>query len=393
MKKLFTILVIVGASVGGYFVVQPMIAKETVDTEEVITEPEIVIRTEEYTIGDGDTFTIAAEELGITYSDALKIVETAEPIFDFTKVKLGKKLVTVYEDEVLSRLEYEPNSNIVITVDLQNKFETVEKPIEYDISIESAELTIQNSLYVDGIESHIPDLLILKFADVFAWEIDFATQVQPGDSMKVLYEKRSRNGVDSGVGEVLWGEFTNSGDISYAYRFIDSNEKSSYYNENGESLVREFLKAPLSFSRITSGYTNSRFHPTLQRSTPHRAIDYGAATGTPIMAVADGTVKVARWNGGYGNYIDIRHNSIYETQYAHLSKYAVSAGDHVEQGDIIGYVGSTGFSTGPHLHYQVKVNGALLNPLEVEFPKGEAISEDQLDEFYKQKDEIDSQRQ
>ncbi|PIZ54790.1 hypothetical protein COY25_01745, partial [Candidatus Uhrbacteria bacterium CG_4_10_14_0_2_um_filter_41_7] len=157
------------------------------------------------------------------------------------------------------------------------------------------------------------------------------------------------------------------------------------------SLVKQFLKAPLSFTRITSGYTDSRFHPTLERTMPHRAIDYAAPIGTPIMAVADGTVTFAKWNGCFGNNIDLKHNSVYETQYAHLSKFSVVAGQTVHQGDIIGYTGTTGCSTGPHLHYQVRVNGTLVNPLEVDFPEGDPIPEDQMADFLKQKDEIDAQ--
>lgn len=393
MKKMFAIILLCVLSLVGYFVIHPIFAKSSA-TEELteIKEPEIILTTKEYTIKDGDTFTVAAEALNIPYSEALIIVDNAKPIFDFTKVKLGKKLVLVSLDGVSSRLEYEPNSETIISVDLQNNYATTEEPIKYDISFETAEVTITNSLYLDGINSGLPEMLILKFADVFAWEVDFATQVQPNDTMHVLYEKRSRNNVDSGVGDILWGEFKNMGEGSFAYRFINSEGDVTYYNENGESLVREFLKAPLSFSRITSGYTNSRFHPTLEKNMPHLAIDYAAAIGTPILAVADGNVTRASWNGGYGNYIDIRHNSIYETQYAHLSAYNVKAGDHVKQGDVIGYVGSTGFSTGPHLHYQVKVNGALQNPLEVEFPKGDAIEENQMYEFIRQKEEIDSKR-
>lgn len=158
-------------------------------------------------------------------------------------------------------------------------------------------------------------------------------------------------------------------------------------------MQRQFLKAPLNYSRITSGFTYSRFHPVLQASTPHRAIDYAASTGTPIFAVADGVITQAGWNGGYGNYIDISHGSVYDTQYAHLSRIIVSYGQTISQGETIGYVGSTGFSTGPHLHYQVQVHGELVNPLEVDFPEGDPILDEERDQFESQKQEIDELRQ
>jgi len=171
-----------------------------------------------------------------------------------------------------------------------------------------------------------------------------------------------------------------------AYRFVDSNEKEGYYDEKGNSLVRQFLRAPLHYSRITSGFAYARFHPILGKNTPHRAIDYAAPVGTPIMATADGTVTFAGWSTiGYGNFIDVKHNGIYSTQYAHLSRFGkgIKAGAHVQQGQIIGYVGSTGYSTGPHLHYQIKKNGHLVNPLEIELPAGDPIPEDQKEAFQK----------
>ena len=158
-------------------------------------------------------------------------------------------------------------------------------------------------------------------------------------------------------------------------------------NKEGKSLVRQFLKAPLRYDRITSGYTNARFHPTLGNNMPHKAIDYAASRGTPIRAVGDRTVTYAGWNDGYGRYINIRHNGTYSTQYAHLSGFAVNNGSQVSQGDIIGYVGSTGFSTGPHLHYQIKKYGQKVNPLEVELPAGDPVPQNKKSDFKKIKRE------
>lgn len=389
MKKLIFLTIILSAGAIFYFAKQAN-SQPKIQEQEVVTEIQIEITKEKYTIQEGDTFISAIEALGFEYATGIEIVDSAAEVFDFTSVKLGKDIAIISHDGVQKYLEYEPGTEYVIRVDLNNNFETTKADIEYEIEIARASVTIENSLFVSGLEANLDEELILQFADIFAWEVDFATQIQNGDNFEVLYEKRFRDGVESGVGYVLKGSITNYGETYYAYQYKNFEDKISYFNERGESLVREFLKAPLSYSRITSGFTYSRFHPTLGTNTPHRAIDYAAPYGTPIMSVADGVVKYASWNGGYGNYIDIRHNSTYDTQYAHLSSFNVRAGDSVKQGDIIGYVGSTGFSTGNHLHYQVKVNGELQNPLEIDFPAGDPIPEDQMDEFNKQKEQIDA---
>ncbi len=367
-----------------------MNAREKQEENIETTEPQIQITTNSYTIQDGDTFTKAAEQLEIPYSEALAIVEAATDTFDFTRVRIGKTLSIVFEDGVRKRLEYEPDNERVIVVDLQNNYATTEKPIEYNVELTTAQVTIQESMFLSGVNAGVPETVILDMAEIFAWEIDFATQTQTGDSFQVLYEKRTRNGQESTPGKVLAATFTNRGSVSSAFRF-ETEEKAGYYDAAGNSLVRPFLKAPLSYSRITSGFSYSRFHPVLGTNTMHRAIDYAAPLGTPIMAVGDGTITYLGYNGGYGNYIDIRHNATFETQYAHLSSYAqgLRAGSRVTQGQVIGYVGSTGYSTGPHLHYQVEVNGELVNPLEVEFPSGDAIAEEYKPAFDQKRSELE----
>ena len=207
MKKLIIFVLVIGAFTGIYFATQSKLEAQT-DVGDVsvtipIDEPQIDVQVDEYTISDGDTFTVAMEALGISYSDALAIVEASKPVFDFTSVKLDKTFKLITEDGVKVRLEYEPNSDQLFVVDLQDGYKTTEQEVEYDLSLETAELTINNSMYQDGLEAGLPELLILKFADVFAWEIDFSVQVQPGDKFKVLYEKRMRDGADAGVGDII----------------------------------------------------------------------------------------------------------------------------------------------------------------------------------------------
>ncbi|MDP4008479.1 MAG: peptidoglycan DD-metalloendopeptidase family protein [Candidatus Peregrinibacteria bacterium] len=398
MKKAILIIVLIGIAGTGYFVVNKALPGLHAETEPVVeiedTGPK---RTEQnHTIGDSDTFTSIMEELGIEYAEALAIVDASSEIFDFTNVRVGKPIRVVYIDGVRNALEYEPNKEDIVSVDLTNDaYSTTISPIEYDVTIERGEATIEESMFLSGVEAGLSEVLILDLAETLAWEVDFATQVQTGDSFVVVYEKRTRNGEEAGVGKILTASFTNVGETVYAYLYHDSNGDEGYYDKDGNSLVRPFLKAPLSYNRISSGYTYARFHPTLQRTTTHLAIDYAAASGTPIKAVGNGTITAYGWNGGFGNYVDIRHNDTYQTQYAHLSAYAkgLGVGSRVNQGDVIGYVGSTGFSTGPHLHYQVKVHGELVNPLEVEFPKGEALSESDMPRFLEARAELDALRE
>lgn len=398
MKYLVGSIVLIGVIFCGFWFWKSdrpdVSAQETPDQVvllDVPSGPRIEIQSRE--VIEDDTFTKVMEDLGVSYADALEIVSSAEEVFDFTSIKLGKTFRLVKEDGLPVRIEYEPGTEYAVVVDLQNGFETHKEPIAYDVSVETAEVTINSSLFEDGVAAGLSEQLIIEFANVFAWEIDFATQVQAGDTMKVLYEKRFRGGEEAGIGNVLAGTFTNYGETVEGYRFEDAEGEVGYYNAEGDSLVRPFLKAPLSYSRITSGFTYSRFHPVLGTNTMHRAIDYAAPLGTPIMAVGDGTILQAGWNGGYGNYVAIRHNDRLRTNYGHLSAFAkgIKPGARVTQGQVIGYVGSTGWSTGPHVHYEVQEYGTLVNPLEVEFPKGDALPEEELEDFFHHRDMLKAQ--
>ena len=343
-------------------------------------------------IVEDDTFTKAMEALGVGYAEALRILASAEGIYDFANVRIGKTLaLTLGEDGFPAKLTYEPNASTSVVVEnMSGDWVAREEEIEYDIDVVKARGTISSSLYAAGLEAGMSEGAIITLADTFAWSVDFATQVREGDTFEVAYEKRSRDGADAGTGRVLTAGFTNDGTRHEAYLF-EMDGKDGYYDEAGASLVRQFLKAPLSYSRITSGYTNARFHPVLKSSTPHRAIDYAAPLGTPVMATADGVISSYGWNsGGYGNLASIRHNSTFSTNYAHLSRFAkgLKRGSAVTQGQVIGYVGSTGFSTGAHLHYEIVKDGTKVNPLQVELPAGDPIPEEQRPAFEAKRDEL-----
>lgn len=345
---------------------------------------------EKYQVGEDDNFASIMNKMGFSYNEMLFILDKASTTYDFSKIRLGQNFIlTKKENQELLYLDYEINKEDFVRINFSSSslenisFEKLK--IEYEITIEKQSAIVSSSLYLDGLEAQIPEEIIMEFTDIFAWTIDFSVQVQKEDSFVIIYEKRSRDGEDAGYGNILAGKFINSGKEFDAYIFENAEGNLAYYNSDGEAMIKQFLKAPLEFKRITSGYTYGRFHPVLEKNYDHLAIDYAAPIGTPVMAVGDGTVVYAGWNGGFGNYIDIKHNDIYSTQYAHLSAYAkgIKYGTKVKQGQIIGFVGSTGWSTGPHLHYQIEKNGKLVNPLEIDLPPGDPVPEDKKEEFSK----------
>lgn len=388
MKHIFLLLILAALSFGIFFVwrgqapLESATSEISAEQEEIITKPKETVRV--YTIAEGDTFATVLEQFDIGYEQMLQIIDAASSTYDFTKIRLGRDIRFVYSAGALDRFEYDIDTESMVVAKKEVAgFVVSSIPIKYVVDEVYVQGTVTSSLFVAASKIGVSDATILEMAEIFAWSIDFATAIREGDSFTLFYEKRTRDGKPAQDGRVLAATFTNAGKTSTAYKFTDDDGKVAYYNDEGESLIRQFLKAPLRFSRISSGFTYARFHPTQQRNMPHRAIDYAAPAGTPIMAVGDGLVNYAGWNGGYGRYISIRHNETYETHYAHLSRFAkgIRNGTRVSQGDVIGFVGSTGWSTGPHLHYEIEKNGTLVNPLKIELPKGDPVSEERRAEF------------
>ncbi|MEK9185958.1 MAG: peptidoglycan DD-metalloendopeptidase family protein, partial [Patescibacteria group bacterium] len=214
-------------------------------------------------------------------------------------------------------------------------------------------------------------------AEIFAWQIDFAADIQKGDSFKVFYEERYRDVQYIMPGKILAAEFTNTGKTFRGYYFAGSNGKAGYYDEEGNSLQKQFLKSPLQYKYISSGFSYSRLNPITKKVSAHRGIDYAANYGTPAVSVGDGMVIQAGWNGPYGLSVLIRHNDTYQTRYGHFQSLArgIAVGAKVKQGQVVGYVGATGQATGPHLHYEMHKFGSYVNPFTVEIPPGEPIND------------------
>jgi murein DD-endopeptidase MepM/ murein hydrolase activator NlpD len=235
-------------------------------------------------------------------------------------------------------------------------------------------------------------MLALQLADVFAWDLDFTTDLRKNDRFKIVVEGLYRDGEFRKYGDILSAEFVSDGEDYFAYRYSHDG-KTDYFDADGKSLRRAFLKAPLSFRRISSRFSNRRFQPILKIWRPHHGLDYAAPTGTPVSASGDGTVIFAGRSGGYGNLIKIRHRNGWKTYYGHLSRFArgIRKGKRVEQGQLIGYVGATGLATGPHLHYEMRIHNKPVNPLSVKIPHGEPIPERLMADFRRVKGEMDAQ--
>ena len=241
--------------------------------------------------------------------------------------------------------------------------------------VTNASGTITSSLYLGAQRAGLSDNLIMELANIFGWDIDFALEIRAGDQFSLIYEEQYLDGEKFGDGAILAAEFINQGKVFRAIRFEDEEGYGSYYSPEGESMRKAFLRAPVDFRRISSRFTKARYHPVLGKKRPHRGVDYSAATGTPIKASGDGRVIFRGTKGGYGRTVMIRHGSQYTTLYAHMSKFrgSVKQGSRVRQGQVIGYVGKSGLATGPHLHYEFRVNGVHRNPLTIKLPAAEPL--------------------
>ena len=256
----------------------------------------------------------------------------------------------------------------------------VERPIEKRQAQAAGQ--IDSSLFLAAAEAGISDRIIMNVAGIFAWDIDFVLDIREGDQFTLIYEELWRDGERIGDGEILAAEFVNRGEVFRALRYQDPSGRVDYYTPDGKSLRKAFVRAPLSFSRISSNFNPRRRHPKLNTIRAHRGVDYAAPTGTPVKAAGDGKIIHRGTRGGYGKTVIVQHGGNITTLYAHLSRYSkIRNGGRVRQGDVIGYVGATGLATGPHLHYEYRRNGVHLNPRTVKLPDAEPINPDYREEF------------
>ncbi|HLP62670.1 MAG TPA: M23 family metallopeptidase [Candidatus Deferrimicrobium sp.] len=342
----------------------------------------------EISLRSGDTIISALARAGVAYEPAYKFFQAVKPIYDLKKISAGKKFFLSLSSSPggeIEKFKYEIDVNRYVEVfrDAQNNcFCGKIITIPYDIKREIIKGEITYSLFESILEcGERPELADL-LASLFEYDVDFNRDIQEGDSFAVIVEKRFLNGQFSSYGNVLASEFTNRGKTIRLLRYTDPEGMSAYYHPDGRSVRKMFLRCPLPFMRVTSRYGN-RHHPVLGFSARHNGVDFGAPAGTIIRASAAGVIQAIGYDSGRGRYISIRHPNFYTSHYYHLSGVAkdIKTGTKVDQGQLIGYVGSTGLSTGPHLHYGMEKSGRFFNPLQLESPAKEPVNQKYFEDF------------
>lgn len=331
-------------------------------------------------ISDSDTFYGVMRGFDLTPQEIRKLTKAARPIYRLERLKKDS-VVSVFtrEDDVVTVLyRMNPYEVLVLERDEAAKYgykaATQKLPKEVRLKIGSG--VIESSLYSAAMESGVPPAVVLSLSDVFAWDVDFNTDMRKGDTFKVLYEQIYVDNEFVENGNLRGAEISSGGRDYKAIYYKDSHGRSGYYDLNGRSLKRMLVKSPLRYRRISSYFSNRRYHPILKKYRAHHGIDYAAPRGTPVEAAGSGKVTFAGWKRGYGRFVTIKHSNGYSTGYGHFSKIkpGIRRGKRVAQGDVIGYVGSTGISTGPHLHYEVRKGNRLINPLHIKGNPAKSVS-------------------
>ncbi len=368
----------------------PEIIETTTKKEEIKPEPdEFGLIDEDYEKKTGKVehnqfLSDILQKYNIEYQTIDKLVKKCDSVFDIKSIRAGNRYVAYMNDDSVSKTDYfvyeiTPISYVIF--DFRDTINIIRGEKEVDVRIKKASGVINTSLWVDMTEQGQDPYLAVMLSEVYAWTVDFFG-IQKGDCYKVIYEEKYVDDEKVGFGRILAAYFGHYDKDLYAFHF--DKENGEYFDENGKSLKRKFLKSPLSYSRISSGFSNSRLHPILKVRRPHHGVDYAAPRGTPVHTVADGTVVYAGYSGGAGRMVKIRHNGTsFLTKYLHLSRFAkgIRSGARVNQGQTIGYVGSTGLSTGPHLDFRVYRSGSPINPLKLDPPPLEPVKAKYKEEY------------
>jgi len=341
---------------------------------------------QELTVKSGDSLSKLFKRAKLKPQQLDEVMKSGEAAKKLTKI-FPKDTIRVLTDEEdkLQALRYEIDPETYIMVEREGG-ELIAREHKHIIEtrVAHAEGTIDSSLFLAANEANISENVIMELAGMFGWDIDFALDIRKGDSFKLLYEEIYRNGEKIKDGEILAAEFINDGDIYRAVRYTNpETNRSEYYTPKGKSMRKEFLRTPVNFARISSRFTTKRYHPVLHKVRSHKGVDYAAKTGTPIRAAGDGKVIFKGKKGGYGRVVMIQHGGKYTTVYAHLNSYnkKIGVGKKVKQGQTIAYVGKSGLATGPHLHYEFRVNGVHRNPLTVKLPSSGPVPKRYMADF------------
>ena len=348
---------------------------------------------EQGTVDAGQTAGAIFAKYGLSPLMTDKADKACQEIFNLRNIRAGNDYTVFISNDSLSQLKhfvYEQNPTEYVVISFLGDSVNAHKHIK-DVTVKrrSGETTIKTSLWNAMVDANMSPALAMELSEIYAWTIDFFG-LQEGDKVKVIYDEQFVDSTRIGNGRIWGAIFTHGGKDNYAIPFMQDG-RVSYWDEKGQSLRKSMLKAPLQYSRISSRFSPSRMHPVLRIRRPHYGVDYAAPAGTPVVAVGDGTVIFKGWDSkGGGNVIKIKHNNTYETNYLHLRGFAkgIATGKRVSQGQVIGYVGSTGVSTGPHLDYRIKRNGTPIDPLKMVAEPAEPISKENMTKFEFVRDRI-----
>ena len=350
----------------------------------VLTEDsnlEVPFIEKERLIKRNDSLFAILNELEVPKEDIINLINSKKSSL-LSKIEVGDKIrIFVDNDGFLQKLFYVDDFEKGVLAERKNNEFTISKYInEIEKVRVFKHVVIEDSMYMSGLREEIPDSVLMDLAYINGWDIDFTHDIQPGDNYSLIYEEIIVNGEKVVDGDILISEFNNKEKKYVAVRFNIDRDNAEYFNPDGENVKKAFLRSPVEISYISSKYNLKRRHPVLHTIRAHRGVDYAANTGSPVRATGDGTVSFAQYNGGCGNEVKIKHSEDYETRYCHLDRFnpRTKVGRKVKQGQTIGYVGSTGLATGPHLHYEFHVNGKHTDPLKVRFPNASPIESTQL---------------
>jgi murein DD-endopeptidase MepM/ murein hydrolase activator NlpD len=346
------------------------------------------------TVSKGETFADIFKKYGLDMRDLFQLRNASAAVHRLRNLYPGRtyKIVVDGTNQVESLVYWIDEDNILHITRKESGFDAQKVPVAYEKRIQYMGGIIRDNLISSLGEDREKVKVALQLSDVFAWDIDFSSDLREGDTYKIVIEGYYLDGVLKKYGDILSTEFVNQGETFRAYRY-EIDGQADYFDEQGKSVKRAFLKAPLNFRRISSYFARSRFHPILRIYRPHHGLDYSAPAGTPVSAVGEGTVQFAGYKGQYGKLVIIKHTNGWRTYYGHLSKIAngIRTGKKIHQEQVIGRVGSTGLATGPHLHYELRINNKPVNPLSMKMPRGKSIPDNLLAVFRTFKNQMDAQ--
>lgn len=375
------------------------ISTQSTDESNLITETETsAVRTptqsmqslstiwQEHKIKSGESLATIFAAYDLTKLDFYKIIHANDISSQFAEIRTGNTLLIGHDiSDKLSHLVYKKNifEELKATRLEDGSFNVELQHREVDRHTNSVTGTIHTSLFIDGKNAGLSDNIIMQLANIFAWDIDIALSLHDGDKFSVIYEDLYIDNTLVGPGNILAAEFISRGKSIKAVRYQNTEGTASYYTPNGDNMRKAFLRTPIDFARISSRFNLKRKHPVLNRIRAHKGVDYAASWGTPIKSTGDGKITFRGRKGGYGNVIIIQHGQKYSTLYAHMSKFnkGLRKNSHVTQGEIIGYVGQSGLASGPHLHYEFRINGVHRNPLTVALPNSIPIQKKYKPDF------------